>query len=124
MSDDNQRSEQHIAQTGDHARRSERSQIEAAAMSEIWIPGIGGPTVQPQPIMQLIEPSVNPDRYRQYLVSCEMARTRVELTQQELIIHPLPVDKPISRHFRHSPPGGILFRLREFWRETKVFVFR
>jgi hypothetical protein len=127
MSDDNQRSETRPPPPIDEGSRTpiREKSIEAAAMNEIWIPGVGGGLPRyPQPIMQLIEPSVNTDRYQQYLVSCEMAKVRVELTQQELIIHPLPVDKPISRRVRHSSPGGFFFRIREFYRKTKAFAFR
>jgi hypothetical protein len=91
----------------------------------IWIPGVAGPTAPPQPIIQFIEPSVNNDRYHQYLVSCELAKARVDLANQELVIHPLQVDKPISRRrVRHFPLGGFFFRFREFYRKKKAFVFR
>jgi hypothetical protein len=114
VSDDNQRSQQPPIDGKSRTPIREKS-IEAAVMSGIWIPGVGGGLPRyPQPIMQLIEPSVNTDRYQQYLVSCEMAKVRVELTQQEII----------SRKVRHSPPRDFFIRFREFYRKTKAFAIR
>jgi hypothetical protein len=85
MSDDNQRSQQPPIDGKSGTPVREKS-IEAAAMNEIWIPGVGGGLPRyPQPIMQLVEPSVNAERYRQYLVSCEMAKARAELVKQLII---------------------------------------
>jgi hypothetical protein len=101
MSDDNQRSQQPPIDGKSRTPVREKS-IEAAAMNEIWIPGVGGGLPRyPQPIMQLVEPSVNAERYRQYLVSCEMAKARVELAKEELIVC-------------RRPAWRFLFRFREF----------